>query len=173
MLRDSRLWSDLRLRRPKGNPGRFFSDFLQKHQHIRSLVIRDTASFVVTTTKLHNIFYGLPRLKRLGLRFTSHSLSQQLLNFGIPGRTGARLTHLSLDAFFDLPVVKSLLELTRDTLEVLDLKNTVGRVNETIGPLPFPKLKKLRITSTCTQVPVVVIGMVGFLLRSRILHNRD
>lgn len=148
---------------------------MQKHQHkIRSLIIRDTSRFVVTTSKLHHIIYGLPRLTRLGLRFISHNLSQQMLNFGIPGRTPALLTHLSLDAFFDVHVAERLLELIRGTLVVLDLKNTVGRVNDTLGSLPFPNLLKLRITSTCRQVPVAVIRMVRpFPCEPPTFHGRD
>ncbi|GAB1313877.1 hypothetical protein MFIFM68171_04087 [Madurella fahalii] len=149
VLRDSMLWADFRLGRPQ-NPGRFFSRFLQKHQEITSFVIHETADFVLTGTKLNSIFYGLPRLKRLCLCSRS-SLGQQPGTFGLPGRSGAKLTQLSLASLHSPAVVKQLVELTSDTLEVLDLIETGSGVDHTLGSFLFPRLKKLRITTVKTS----------------------
>ncbi|KXX73115.1 Protein DIA2 [Madurella mycetomatis] len=149
VMRDSMLWTDFRLGRPQ-NPGRFFSRFLQKHQEITSFVIYETTDFVLTGTKLNNILHGLPRLKRLCLCSKS-LLRQQPETFGLPGRPAANLTQLSLASLHSPAVVKQLVELTSDTLEVLDLIETGSGVDHTIGSALFQRLKKLRVTTVNTS----------------------
>ncbi|KAL2261321.1 hypothetical protein VTK26DRAFT_4393 [Humicola hyalothermophila] len=147
VLWDKTLWTELRLRKPR-NPGRPFSDFVRKHPDIRSLAIEDVGEFGMTTSKLHSIFYGLPRLERLELNMEKYSQSGQALDFGIPGMSGAKLTHLTLNSFPDSETVRRLIELTRDTLEVLDVKNwnLEFDTSHLLGTATLPKLKKLRVT---------------------------
>lgn len=85
------------------------------------------------------------------------------VTFGNPGRSGAKLTHLSLDSCFPPEIVKRLVELTHDTLEELDLQDCAPYPNSTFGSLTFPRLKKLRITISDTST-FSAIQMVGLFL---------
>ncbi|KAL2175794.1 uncharacterized protein P884DRAFT_205071 [Thermothelomyces heterothallicus CBS 202.75] len=160
---DSRLWADLRLSRP-GSPGRHFPAFLQKHQRdIKSLVIHDVSRFQLTTTKIHQILQGLPRLERLyldsGKRYPNRSeIHLQLPRAPTP--SSARLTQLSLVSFNLVKPVMQLLSFSRDTLTVLNLVNAGPFVSRqsagTSNPfdaIRLAKLKKLRITQGDPTVP--------------------
>ncbi|KAL2018009.1 hypothetical protein VTK56DRAFT_1389 [Thermocarpiscus australiensis] len=147
VLQDKKLWRDVRLKQPR-RPGRWaLRDFLHRHQEIRSLVIRDTSKFGLTTSRLNQIFYGLPQLERLCLSTGREhgSADQDAVSFGIPDRAGANLTQLSLVAFFCGDTVRNFLRLTCDTLEVLDLVRTGGDVSGVVGSVQLPRLKKLRL----------------------------
>lgn len=145
MQQDRMLWTDLRLGRPQ-NPGRFFSKFLQRHQEITTFAIRETVDFALTETKLRNIVYGLPRLKRLSL-CTQPSPGHRLGRFSLDRKAGASLTHLYLTSFYSSDGLQQLIQLTSPTLEVLDLVGidcAIGRIFYTVL---LPKLKKLRVAA--------------------------
>ncbi|KAL2131833.1 hypothetical protein VTI74DRAFT_4577 [Chaetomium olivicolor] len=143
VLQDAMLWADLRLRRPQ-NPGRFFASFLQQRQCIKTFVLHDASLFKWTSNKLRNVVYGLPRLQQLcldgGLPCTPN-----LADFCIEGKRGARLTRLSLISF-DAGLVAKLVELNRETLEVLNLVDLQGELNCVFSSTLLPKLKKLKVS---------------------------
>jgi hypothetical protein len=153
VLTDSLLWADLRLGRPQ-NPGRSFASFLQKHQGIRTFVICDASAFHLTETKLNNIVQGLPKLKRLLLNSGKPFPAQQAVDLptGWTPRNQARLTQLSVASFHIDGLVKQLIALNSETLEVLDIIHAgvgVGRAFESVS---LPSLKKLRIIQGMSQL---------------------
>ncbi|KAK4241638.1 hypothetical protein C8A03DRAFT_30221 [Achaetomium macrosporum] len=147
VLRDSSLWVDMRLSRPQ-NPKTHFRRFLQQRPGIRTLAIHDASDFQVTETKLSCMMYGLRQLKRLYLNSGKTFPAIQKLAFkGIEGRAAASLTQLSIVGFDSEEPVQKLIEVTRNTLETLDLVKTGQQVNQIFKKFSFPKLKKLRIIS--------------------------
>ncbi|SPQ22220.1 818364c0-cff4-44bf-b55e-63408245de96 [Thermothielavioides terrestris] len=142
---DSVLWEDLRLNRPR-NPGRFLAKFLQQHQEIRTFVVYESSSFSLNGSKISTIFYGLPRLQRLYLTALPRPSELPGLDFQLRQAPGASLTQLTLVYFYNQRPVKKLLDLTCNTLEVLDLVGTDFEVNNTLGSVFLPRLRKLRVT---------------------------
>lgn len=153
VLADSLLWADLRLGRPD-NPGRSFASFLQKHQGIKTFVIRDASAFQLNETKLNNIVQGLPKLKRLCLGSGKPYPGQQCL--ALPDswapRHQARLTQLSVVAFSIHGPIPQLIALNSETLEVLDIVHAGLGVHSAFESVSLPKLKKLRIVQGMSQV---------------------
>jgi hypothetical protein len=147
------LWADLRLGRPQ-NPGRSFASFLQKHQGIRTFVIRDASAFHLTETKLNNIVQGLPKLKRLLLNSGKPFPAQQAVDLptGWTPRNQARLTQLSVASFHVHGPVKQLIALNSETLEVLDIIHAGPGVGRAFESVSLPSLKKLRIIQGMSQL---------------------
>lgn len=141
----------MRIGRP-GNPGRFFAKFLQKHQRIETLVIRDGSRFGVSAAKLQHIVYGLPHLRRLYLDAGVRRLRPDMVDLSTGGVFGgvlpapARLTQLSLVSFNVEKPVMQLIKLNSGTLEVLDVVNAGPGLSSLFGDVSLPNLKKLRLT---------------------------
>lgn len=116
----------------------------------------------MTDGKLHGILYGLPRLKRLDLNTKHWPVREAPPGFGLPGRTIAGLTHLTLDTFPDYGVVMQILDLTAGTLEMLDLKNIDPGVDVVLGSGTLSKLKTLRLTGALDRAGRGLLQMVKF-----------
>ncbi|KAK4104314.1 hypothetical protein N658DRAFT_493816 [Parathielavia hyrcaniae] len=159
ILRDTVLWTHLRLGRP-GNPGRSFPTFLQKHPEIRSLVIRDASDFQLTGQKLCNILHGLPHLKRLCLDSGKRAPGRQPVEFDPQGKPEVlaarnRLTHLSIVSYDILAPVVGLIKLNMESLEVLDLVNTGAAVENAFRAGVLPSLRRLRILNEKDRRPLI------------------
>lgn len=153
VLTDSLLWADLRLGRPQ-NPGGSFASFLQKHQGIKTFVIRDASAFNLTEAKLSYIVQGLPRLKRLLLNSGKPFPGKQVVDLptGWAPRNQARLTQLSVACFHVDGPVKQLIALNSETLGVIDIIHAGIGTNRAFESVSLPSLKKLRIIQGKSQL---------------------
>ncbi|KAL1842012.1 hypothetical protein VTJ49DRAFT_6178 [Mycothermus thermophilus] len=157
------LWSDLTLTRPR-NPGRSFGAFLQRHQyHIRAFTIQDTAHFQMTYKKLRTLLYALPQLQRLSLDCRNTKAEAFYAGLDPTGDITlikdppirARVSCLSLASVPAPQVLRDLVRLSSETLQVLEVAHCQTQVDGAFESLLLPKLKKLRIVGLWKNSPQV------------------
>ncbi|KAK4201655.1 hypothetical protein QBC40DRAFT_264080 [Triangularia verruculosa] len=150
---DTLLWGLVVLGHPR-NPGhRVFATWLRGHQGIRSLVIHEVADFGLSAKRLYMLLFGLPNLQRLVIHTAApHRCgSIQALDPAPNPRQKLGLIQLSLDNYpAPTSLMGQLLQLSSETLEVLDLIKTGGKPERAVEAVRMPKLRRLQLN---TEMP--------------------
>ncbi|KAK0745351.1 hypothetical protein B0T21DRAFT_345419 [Apiosordaria backusii] len=150
---DTLLWGQVHLRQPR-NPGhRVFATFLRGHQGIRSLVIHEVSDFGLSAKRLYMLLFGLPSLQRLVLctALPHRCDTIQALDPAPGSRQKLGLTQLSLSGYMaPASLLIQLLQLSSQTLEVLDLIKTGGNPERAIEAVRMPKLRRLQVDAEMT-----------------------
>ncbi|KAK4178317.1 hypothetical protein QBC36DRAFT_234709 [Triangularia setosa] len=150
---DTLLWGQVRLTQPR-NPGhRVFATWLRGHQGVRSLVIDEVSDFGLSAKRLYMLLFGLPSLQRLVIKTAApHRCdSIQALDPAPGPRQRLGLTQLSLDGYLaPNSLMIQLLELSSQTLEILDLIKTGGKPERAIEAVRMPKLRRLQVNAEMT-----------------------
>ncbi|KAK3373441.1 hypothetical protein B0T24DRAFT_623163 [Lasiosphaeria ovina] len=142
---DKTLWREFRLGKPR-SPGRFLGNFLNKHGHIRTLVINDAGKFALTSLKMSMLCRGLPDLERLSLGCVV-PLAESIKLDCVAGKHLTKLTHLTLKGgALVVAVFGPLAQLASRTLEALHLFEFETHIDGIFASNPMPRLKRLRLS---------------------------
>ncbi|KAK0670522.1 hypothetical protein QBC41DRAFT_301414 [Cercophora samala] len=145
---DTLLWGRVSLGQPRNPGNRVFATWLRGHQGVRSLVIHEISDFGLSAKRLYMLLFGLPSLQRLVIRTVAPyrcDIIQALDPVPNP-RQKLSLTQFSLEGYqTPTSLLIQLLELTKETLEVLDLIKTGGNPERAVEAVRMPKLRSLQL----------------------------
>ncbi|KAK4679036.1 hypothetical protein QC764_200640 [Podospora pseudoanserina] len=145
---DTLLWEEVRLAQPRNPGNRVFATWLRGHQGVKSLTIDEVSGFGFSAKRLYMLLFGLPNLQCLIIKTAAPHRCDTIQELDPAPSPSQKLglAQLSLDGYqAPVSLLVQLLDLSKDTLEVLDLVQTGSKPERAIEAVRMPKLRSLWI----------------------------